>query len=174
MCTHTIIGFDHGLPCRVKKTWLLGLSNCNNLGLRPRFLSTESPGQCFSHDMGPRWNPTTHMIWCDHKALTNSSSALKWKLCCHWHQAFWTLQITSSNVCILKGYITFLQQIWCNHKMVTQLPWKSGVSIGCKPCSKTCHVGSLTTHLLSVERADWPKLHDTFKARDMYGNVDFL
>ena len=24
----------------------------------------------------------------------------------------------------------------------------------------------LTTHLLSIERADWPKLHDVFKARD--------
>ena len=24
----------------------------------------------------------------------------------------------------------------------------------------------ITTHLLSVERADWPKLHDMFKARD--------
>ena len=24
----------------------------------------------------------------------------------------------------------------------------------------------LTTHLLSIERADWPKLHDMFKARD--------
>ena len=26
--------------------------------------------------------------------------------------------------------------------------------------------GCLTTHLLSIERADWPKLHDVFKARD--------
>ena len=25
---------------------------------------------------------------------------------------------------------------------------------------------SLTTHLLSIERADWPKLHAVFKARD--------
>ena len=25
---------------------------------------------------------------------------------------------------------------------------------------------SLTTHLLSIERADWPKLHEMFKARD--------
>ena len=25
---------------------------------------------------------------------------------------------------------------------------------------------SITTHLLSIERADWPKLHDMFKARD--------
>ena len=24
----------------------------------------------------------------------------------------------------------------------------------------------VTTHLLSIERADWPKLHDMFKARD--------
>ena len=24
----------------------------------------------------------------------------------------------------------------------------------------------LTTHLLSIERADWPQLHDMFKARD--------
>ena len=24
----------------------------------------------------------------------------------------------------------------------------------------------ITTHLLSIERADWPKLHDMFKARD--------
>ena len=24
----------------------------------------------------------------------------------------------------------------------------------------------LTTHLLSIERTDWPKLHDMFKARD--------
>ena len=25
---------------------------------------------------------------------------------------------------------------------------------------------SLTTHLLPIERADWPKLHDMFKARE--------
>ena len=24
----------------------------------------------------------------------------------------------------------------------------------------------LTTHLISIERSDWPKLYDTFKARD--------
>ena len=32
-----------------------------------------------------------------------------------------------------------------------------------------CHqgrLGHITTHLLSIERADWPKLHDMFKARD--------
>ena len=27
-------------------------------------------------------------------------------------------------------------------------------------------VHHITTHLLSIERADWPKLHDMFKARD--------
>ena len=36
----------------VWKTWPSGLSNDKNLGLRPRFLSTESPGPCFSHGMG--------------------------------------------------------------------------------------------------------------------------
>ena len=34
------------------KTWPSGLSNDKNLGLRPRFLSTESLGPCFSHGMG--------------------------------------------------------------------------------------------------------------------------
>ena len=28
-------------------------------------------------------------------------------------------------------------------------------------------VSSITTHLLSIERADWPMLHDMFKARDV-------
>ena len=28
------------------------------------------------------------------------------------------------------------------------------------------NVYSVTTHLFSIERADWPKLHDMFKARD--------
>ena len=36
----------------VWKTWPSGLSNDKNLGLRPRFLSTESLGPCFSHSMG--------------------------------------------------------------------------------------------------------------------------
>ena len=36
----------------VWKTWPSGLSNDKNLGLRPRFLSTESLGPCFSHGMG--------------------------------------------------------------------------------------------------------------------------
>ena len=30
----------------------------------------------------------------------------------------------------------------------------------------TASVEYRTTHLLSIERADWPKLHDMFKARD--------
>ena len=34
------------------KSLPLGLSNDKNLGLQPRFLSTESLGQCFSHGMG--------------------------------------------------------------------------------------------------------------------------
>ena len=36
----------------VWKTWPSGLSNDKNLGLRPRFLSTESLGPCFSHGTG--------------------------------------------------------------------------------------------------------------------------
>ena len=36
----------------VWKTWPSGLSNDKNLGLWPRFLSTESLGPRFSHDMG--------------------------------------------------------------------------------------------------------------------------
>ena len=28
------------------------------------------------------------------------------------------------------------------------------------------HTPVMTTHLLSIERVDWPKLHDMFKARD--------
>ena len=36
----------------VWKTWPLGLSYDKNLGLRPRFLSTESLGPCFSHGTG--------------------------------------------------------------------------------------------------------------------------
>ena len=36
----------------VWKTWPSGLSNDKNLSLRPRFLSTESLGPCFSHGMG--------------------------------------------------------------------------------------------------------------------------
>ena len=37
---------------RGRKTWPSGLSNDKNLGLRPRFLSTESLGPCFSHGTG--------------------------------------------------------------------------------------------------------------------------
>ena len=36
----------------VWKTWPSGLSSDKNLGLRPRFVSTESLGPCFSHGMG--------------------------------------------------------------------------------------------------------------------------
>ena len=36
----------------VWKTWPSGLSNDKNLGIRPRFLSTESLGPCFSHGTG--------------------------------------------------------------------------------------------------------------------------
>ena len=36
----------------VWKTWPSGLSYDKNLGLRPRFLSTESLGPCFSHGTG--------------------------------------------------------------------------------------------------------------------------
>ena len=36
----------------VWKTWPSGLSNDKNLGLHPRFLSTESLGPCFSHGTG--------------------------------------------------------------------------------------------------------------------------
>ena len=36
----------------VWKTWPSGLSYDKNLGLQPRFLSTESLGPCFSHGMG--------------------------------------------------------------------------------------------------------------------------
>ena len=36
----------------VWKTWPSGLSNDKNLGLRPRFLSIESLGPCFSHGTG--------------------------------------------------------------------------------------------------------------------------
>ena len=36
----------------VWKTWPSGLSNDKKLGLRPRFLSTESLGPCFSHGTG--------------------------------------------------------------------------------------------------------------------------
>ena len=48
-----IIGFDHGLSCPVKNMALdRAFSYDKNLGLRPRFLSTESLGPCFSHGMG--------------------------------------------------------------------------------------------------------------------------
>ena len=33
-------------------------------------------------------------------------------------------------------------------------------------CIVPVHAFSITTHLLSIERADWPKLHYMFKARD--------
>ena len=31
----------------------------------------------------------------------------------------------------------------------------------------TSGANEITTHLLSIERADWPKLHEMFKARDI-------
>ena len=43
----------------VWKTWPSGLSNDKNRGRRPRFLSTESLGPCFSHGMGDH----DQMIW---------------------------------------------------------------------------------------------------------------
>ena len=59
-----IIGFDHGLPCRVENM-ASGLSNNKNLGLRPRFLSTESLGPCFSHGTG------------DHDQILQQSTAVQ-------------------------------------------------------------------------------------------------
>ena len=52
----------------VWKTWPSGLSYDKNLGLRPRFLSTESLGPCFSHGMGEHDQILQHVAtW----ALTN-------------------------------------------------------------------------------------------------------
>ena len=44
------------------KTWPSGLSYDKNLGLRPRFLSTESLGPCFSHGMGDHDQILQHHI----------------------------------------------------------------------------------------------------------------
>ena len=63
------------------KTWPSGLSNDKNLGLRPRFLSTESLGPCFSHGMGDHDQILQQaMIWdyvdadlCRHMALLDHS-----------------------------------------------------------------------------------------------------
>ena len=37
---------------------------------------------------------------------------------------------------------------WDAARLIMQIDWK------------------ITTHLFSIERADWPKLHDMFQARD--------
>ena len=46
----------------VWKTWPSGLSCDKNLGLPPRFLSTESLGPCFSHGMGDHDQILQHAI----------------------------------------------------------------------------------------------------------------
>ena len=46
----------------VWKTWPSGLSYDKNLGLRPRFLSTESLGPCFSHGTGDHDQILHHTI----------------------------------------------------------------------------------------------------------------
>ena len=48
----------------VRKTWPSGLSYDKNLGLRPRFLSTESLGPCFSHGTGDH-DQIPHYVSCD-------------------------------------------------------------------------------------------------------------
>ena len=48
----------------VWKTWPSGLSYDKNLGLRPRFLSTESLGPCFSHGMGDHDQILQHFPHC--------------------------------------------------------------------------------------------------------------
>ena len=50
----------------VWKTWPSGLSYDKNLGLRPRFLSTESLGPCFSHDMGDHDQILHYILVCLH------------------------------------------------------------------------------------------------------------
>ena len=49
-------------PHAVWKTWPSGLSNDKNLGLRPRFLSTESLGPCFPHGMRDHDQILQHII----------------------------------------------------------------------------------------------------------------
>ena len=58
----------------------------------------------------------------------------------------------------MKGqvYVTYCQSM-CR-KYVVMAWFKSN--------QETIDVSYLTTHLISVERVDWPKLHDMFKARD--------
>ena len=46
----------------VWKTWPSGPSNDKNLGLRPRFLSTESLGPCFSDGMGDHDQILQHIV----------------------------------------------------------------------------------------------------------------
>ena len=48
-----------------EKHWPSGLSNDINLGLRPRFLSTESLGPCFSHSTGDH-DQILHYIMAGH------------------------------------------------------------------------------------------------------------
>ena len=48
------VGFDHGLPCRVKKTWPVGLSRQKPRPKAEVFVVTEARGLCFSHGMGER------------------------------------------------------------------------------------------------------------------------
>ena len=59
----------------VWKTWPSGLSNDKNLGFRPRFLSTESLGPCFTHGMGD------HDQILQHFHFSPAPSRLTWT---HW------------------------------------------------------------------------------------------
>ena len=73
----------------VWKTWPSGLSYDKNLGLRPRFLSTESLGPCFLHGTGDHDQLLQHVIsnsslgscceiaaWCMSQNLSDKKSTL--------------------------------------------------------------------------------------------------
>ena len=63
----------------VWKTWPSGLSNDKNLVLRPRFLSTESPGPCFSHSTGDH-DQILHQMLIMHDVDEVWYSTMIWKL----------------------------------------------------------------------------------------------
>ena len=78
-----VVGFDHGLPWRVK-TWPSGLSYDKNLGLRPRFLFTESLGPCFY----TAWETMTKSYYSTltdwlFSFCSHNFSALKWAIVAH-------------------------------------------------------------------------------------------
>ena len=146
----------------VWKTWPSGLSYDKNLGLRPRFLSTESLGPCFSHSMGSNPTappPTTHTpipslsfgnggnnnlkgIYSWLKYSLYQSQKCSWKTYDSIPRHFSQSPCTDFSICYIQWFYisrSFLQQIYI------YLPSRSAPPhMACHGYTQHSHINSLT------------------------------